>query len=213
VAAGTLAFDDAVKLVRQRGRYMQQAVSVGRGAMAAVLGGELEAIERACAETEGVVEPVNYNCPGQLVIAGAKEAVERASAAVRSAGAKVRLLPVSAPFHSSLMKPAEDELRPHLEQTTFRDPTVPVYVNVDAAPVSEAAAARDALVRQVSRAVRWEQTMRRMLEDGVTLFVEIGPGKVLTGMLKRIDRDAATANVENPDDFAAALEAISAHRG
>lgn len=213
VAAGTLAFEDAVKLVRQRGQYMQQAVPVGQGAMAAVLGGELEAIEKACADTEGVVEPVNYNCPGQLVIAGDKDAVERASAAIRSAGAKVRPLPVSAPFHSSLMKPAEDNLRPHLEQTAFRDPSVPVYVNVDAAPVSEAAAARDALVRQVSRAVRWEQTMRRMLEDGATLFVEIGPGKVLTGMLKRIDKDAAKANVEKPEDFAAALEAIAAHRG
>ncbi|MDD9932010.1 MAG: ACP S-malonyltransferase [Myxococcales bacterium] len=212
VCAGTLAFADAVKLVRQRGQYMQQAVPVGVGAMAAVLGGDVAAVEAACAETEGAVEPVNYNCPGQLVIAGAKEAVEAAGARIKEAGAKVRPLPVSAPFHSSLMQPAEDNLRPHLEQVSFSDPSVPVYVNVDAAPVIAADAARDALVRQVSRAVRWEQTIRRMLEDGVTLFVEIGPGKVLTGMLRRIDKGAAKANVENPADFEAARAAIAEHR-
>ncbi|MGD8862331.1 MAG: ACP S-malonyltransferase [Myxococcales bacterium] len=213
VAAGTLAFDDAVRLVRQRGQYMQEAVPVGEGAMAAVLGGDLEAIEKACADTPGVVEPVNYNCPGQLVIAGAKEAVEQATARIKEAGAKVRPLPVSAPFHSSLMRPAEDNLRPHLEQAAFNDPSVPVYVNVDAAPVTTAAAARDALARQVSRAVRWEQAIRRMLEDGVTLFVEIGPGKVLSGMLRRIEKDAGKANVETPADFDGAREAIVAHRG
>jgi [acyl-carrier-protein] S-malonyltransferase len=176
--------------------------------MAAVLGGELAAIERACQETEGVVEPVNYNCPGQLVIAGEKGAVDRAVARIQSEGAKAKLLNVSAPFHSSLMKPAEDRFAPHLAEARFSDPRVPVYVNVDAAPVSTAAAAREALVRQVSRSVRWEQTIQRMLEDGVGLFVEIGPGKALTGMIKRIDKNALRANIESPADFEAARAAI-----
>jgi [acyl-carrier-protein] S-malonyltransferase len=208
VAAETLAFEDAVRLVRKRGQLMQEAVPVGVGAMAAVLGGELAAIERACQETEGVVEPVNYNCPGQLVIAGEEGAVDRAVARIQSEGAKAKLLNVSAPFHSSLMKPAEDRFAPHLAEARFSDPRVPVYVNVDAAPVSTAAAAREALVRQVSRSVRWEQTIQRMLEDGVGLFVEIGPGKALTGMIKRIDKNALRANIESPADFEAARAAI-----
>ncbi|MFI5307974.1 MAG: ACP S-malonyltransferase [Polyangiales bacterium] len=212
VAAGTLAFEDAVRLVRQRGLFMQEAVPVGRGAMAAVLGGEAAAVERACAETSGVVEPVNYNCPGQLVIAGEKEAVERASERIRGEGAKVRALPVSAPFHCRLMQPAEDRFRPCLEAASFRDPELPVYVNVDASEVRTAAGARDALLRQISRPVRWEQSVRRMLEDGVRLFVEVGPGKVLSGMIRRIDKAAVCVNVETPADFDAAREAIRAQR-
>jgi len=213
VAAGTLAFEDAVRLVRQRGLFMQEAVPVGRGAMAAVLGGEAAAVERACAETAGIVEPVNYNCPGQLVIAGEKAAVEAASERIRGEGAKVRALPVSAPFHCRLMRPAEDKFRPSLLGAAFRDPELPVYVNVDASCVRGAAAARDALVRQISRPVRWEQSVRKMLEDEVRLFVEIGPGKVLSGMIKRIDKSAVCVNVETPADFAAARDAIRAQRG
>ena len=213
VAAGTLAFEDAVLLVRERGRCMQEAVPVGQGAMAAVLGGELSAIEQACAETEGVVEPVNYNCPGQLVIAGETAAVERAGERIKQTGAKVRPLPVSAPFHCRLMLPAEERFRTHLERASLRDPELPVYVNVDAAKVTSAAAARDALVRQISRPVRWEQSIRRMLEDGVTLFVEIGAGKALAGMIKRIDKATPCVNVEAPADLPAAREAIRAHRG
>lgn len=212
VAAGTLAFEDAVRLVRRRGQLMQEAVPVGVGAMAAVLGGEVAAIEQACAATEGVVEPVNYNCPGQLVIAGDKAAVEAASARIKEAGAKVRPLPVSAPFHCRLMRPAEERFAPHLQQASFRTPAVPVYVNVDAAAVTSDAAARDALIRQISRPVRWEQSVRRMLEDGVGLFVEIGPGRVLAGMIKRIAKDVPCANVESPDDFEAARAAIRAQR-
>jgi [acyl-carrier-protein] S-malonyltransferase len=208
IAAETLAFEDAVRLVRKRGQLMQAAVPVGVGAMAAVLGGELAAIERACQETQGVVEPVNYNCPGQLVIAGEKGAVDRALVRIQSEGAKAKLLNVSAPFHSSLMKPAEERFAPFLAEAKLSDPKVPVYVNVDAAPVSTAAAARQALVRQVSRSVRWEQTIRRMLEDGVGLFIEIGPGKALTGMIKRIDKEALRANIESPADFEAARAAI-----
>jgi len=213
IAAETLAFEDAVRLVRRRGQLMQEAVPVGVGAMAAVLGGEVAAIEEACAQTEGVVEPVNYNCPGQLVIAGEQGAVERASALIQQRGGKVKPLPVSAPFHSSLMKPAEERFAPFLAEAAFADPKVPVYVNVDAAPVTTAAAARDALVRQVSRSVRWEQTIVRMLEDGVGLFVEIGVGKALTGMIKRISKDALRVNVETPADLEAARAAIDKARG
>lgn len=212
VAARTLSFEDAVRLVRQRGLFMQEAVPVGQGAMAAVLGGELAAIERACQETEGVVEAVNYNCPGQLVIAGETAAVERASERIKGEGGKVRPLPVSAPFHCRLMKPAEDKFRAPLERADFRDPDMPVYVNVDAVAVTTRDAARDALARQISRPVRWEQSVRRMLEDGVRLFVEIGPGRVLSGMIKRIDKTAVCVAVESPADFAAARTAIAAQR-
>lgn len=213
VAAGTVEFEAAVRLVRKRGQYMQEAVPVGQGAMAAVLGGEVAAIEKACAEAGGIVEPVNYNCPGQLVIAGEAGAVERASKRIGEAGGKVRNLPVSAPFHCQLMKPAEDKFRVDLEAATFKDPAVPVYVNVDAAKVTTAAAARDALVRQISRPVRWEQSVRRMIEDGFSLFVEIGPGKVLSGMIKRIEKSVPCVSIETPADFAAARTAIAAQRG
>jgi len=212
VAAGTVEFEAAVALVRKRGRYMQEAVPVGVGAMAAVLGGEVETIERICAETQGVVTPVNYNCPGQLVIAGEKAAVQTASAAIAAAGGKVKELPVSAPFHCALMEPAEQRLAPDLKATAFQAPQVPLYVNVDAVAVSSADAARDALIRQVSRPVRWQQSVERMLADGVTLFVEIGPGKVLANLIKRISKDAERVNVETPADIAAAQAAIAKHR-
>jgi [acyl-carrier-protein] S-malonyltransferase len=212
VAASTLVFEDAVRLVRERGVCMQEAVPVGQGAMAAVLGGELAAIERACKEAEGVVEPVNYNCPGQVVIAGERDAVRRASERIGAEGARVRALPVSAPFHCQLMKPAEDRFSAELEATTFHDPSFAVYVNVDAGKVESAAAARNALVRQISRPVRWEQSIRRMLEDDVRLFIEIGPGKALSGMIRRIDKAAACINVESPADFQAAREAIRLQR-
>jgi [acyl-carrier-protein] S-malonyltransferase len=213
VAAGTLDFEAAVKLVRKRGQYMQEAVPVGQGAMAAVLGGELAEIERACAETEGVVEPVNYNCPGQLVIAGASAAVAAASERIKAAGAKVRALPVSAPFHSSLMRPAEERFRVDLEAASFADPQFPVFVNVDAIAVSSANAARDALIRQVSRPVRWSQSVEQMLQAGVVLFVEIGPGKVLGGMIKRIDKAAKCVSIQTPADFEPARQALRDARG
>jgi [acyl-carrier-protein] S-malonyltransferase len=212
VAAGTLSFRDAVALVRKRGRYMQEAVPVGVGAMAAVLGADAALVEKICDETEGVVAPANYNCPGQLVIAGEASAVAQAVATLQAAGGKVRILPVSAPFHCQLMQPAEDKLEPDLRLVAWSAPNVPIYVNVDAAPVDNADAARIALVRQVSRPVRWQQTMERMLADGVSLFVEIGPGKVLTTLLKRIAKDVARVNVEAPADMEAARAAIAKHR-
>ncbi|HEX2676455.1 MAG TPA: ACP S-malonyltransferase [Polyangiales bacterium] len=213
VCAGTLGFEDAVRLVRKRGLYMQDAVPVGQGAMAAVLGGDAAMVEAACREAGGTVEPVNYNCPGQLVLAGETAAVHAVIRLIETRGAKAKLLPVSAPFHCALMKPAEQRLEVDLRATKFAAPEVPIYVNVDAAPIQSADAARDALVRQVSRPVRWQQAIERMVADGVGLFVEIGPGKALTGMIRRIAKDAKRANVESPADFEAARKAIAEARG
>lgn len=208
VCAGTLRFEDAVRLVRLRGRLMQEAVPVGAGAMAAILKLDDETVRRLCEETDGLVEPVNYNAPGQVVIAGEASAVEAASAKVRELKGRPMPLPVSAPFHCRLMRPAEEQLGPHLAEAHFVDPAFPVYVNVDAAPVTTADDARDALRRQVSRPVRWTESVERMIADGVGLFVEIGAGAALKGMIKRIDPDVATVSVQGPEDFAAAREAI-----
>lgn len=212
VAAGTLRFDDAVRVVRQRGLFMQEAVPVGTGAMAAVLKAERALVERVCAGIDAVVEPVNFNSPGQIVIAGSAEGVLRASEALTAEKARVMALPVSAPFHSSLMRPAEERLAPLLNALPFADPRVPVYVNVDAAPVTAGAAARDALVRQVSRAVRWDEAVVAMIAAGVSVFVEIGPGKVLSGLLKRIDKNATAISVQSMVDVPAARLALEAAR-
>lgn len=212
VAAGTLRFDDAVRVVRQRGLFMQEAVPVGTGAMAAVLKAERELVERVCAGIDAVVEPVNFNSPGQIVIAGSAEGVLRASEVLTAEKARVMALPVSAPFHSSLMRPAEERLAPLLNALPFADPRVPVYVNVDAAPVTAGAAARDALVRQVSRAVRWDEAVVAMIAAGVSVFVEIGPGKVLSGLLKRIDKNATAISVQSMTDVPAARAALEAAR-
>jgi [acyl-carrier-protein] S-malonyltransferase len=209
VAAGTLAFERAVRIVRLRGTYMQEAVPVGAGAMAAVLGGDLSAIEALLRAVPGVVEPVNYNSPGQLVIAGDAAAVEAAKPALVALGCKVIPLPVSAPFHSRLMKPAEERLQPQLLDTPFLDTATPIYVNVDAAPITRGDDARDALVRQVSRPVRWQESVERMRADGVTLCIEIGAGKVLAGLTKRIDKQLPVISVQSPADFEAARNAIA----
>jgi [acyl-carrier-protein] S-malonyltransferase len=211
VAAGTLGFEDAVQLVRKRGKFMQDAVPVGEGAMAAVLRADREVVESICNEIDGVVEPVNYNGPGQIVIAGAARAVQLASDALKQRGARVMGLPVSAPFHSSLMKPAEDRLRPELEAVTMGAPKAPIYVNVSATSVTSASDAREALARQVSRPVLWEQSVARMVADGVTLFVEVGPGRVLAGLIGRIAQDVVRVNVEGPNDLEPARQAISDH--
>jgi [acyl-carrier-protein] S-malonyltransferase len=159
------------------------------------------------------VEAVNYNCPGQLVIAGEADAVERASEAIRQQqSVKIRKLPVSAPFHCRLMAPAEKNLRPLLEQADFGDPRIPVYVNVSAEPVLTAGEAREALARQVARPVLWQQTVERMIADGARLFVEIGPGKVLTRLVGRIDKTVTAINVEDPEGFEAARQAIAQAR-
>ncbi len=212
VCAGTLPFEEAVKLVRLRGTYMQDAVPVGVGAMSAILKLDDAAVEEICEATEGVVEPVNYNAPGQIVIAGETAAVAAAGEAVKAAGGRAMPLPVSAPFHCRLMKPAEERLAPHLEALEFEAPRVPVYVNVDATPVSEGAAARDALVRQVSRPVRWTASVERMVADGVGLFVEIGEGAALKGMIRRIAKGVPTVNLGKPEDLDAVRAAIAEAR-
>jgi [acyl-carrier-protein] S-malonyltransferase len=208
VAAGTFAFADAVRTVRNRGRYMQEAVPVGAGAMAAILGLDGDAVAAACAEGAAgeVVSPANLNAPGQVVIAGTKAAVERAGAAAKARGAK-RVIPlaVSAPFHCALMKPAEDRLAPELRALAVQAPRCPVVANVDAEPKRDGAAAVEALVRQVSGAVQWEAVVRRLASEGVRTYVEVGPGTVLAGLVRKIDREARVASLEDP----AGLDALA----
>jgi [acyl-carrier-protein] S-malonyltransferase len=204
VAAGTISFADALRVVRHRGRYMQEAVPVGAGAMAAILGLDAGAVARACEEAAqgDVVSPANYNAPGQVVIAGATAAVERAGQRARELGAKrVVPLPVSAPFHCALMRPAEDRLAPELRALRTSDPGVPVIANVDAEPKRDAGSAIDALVRQVSAPVRWEGVVRRLASAGVRTYVEVGPGTVLSALVRRIDRDATVRSVEREKDL------------
>jgi len=215
VAAGTLSFADAVRIVRRRGRYMQEAVPVGAGAMAAILGLDAERVAQACAEAaQGeVVSPANMNAPGQVVIAGARDAVARAGERARQLGAKrVIPLPVSAPFHCALMKPAEERLAPELRALPVVDPRVPVVANVDAQPKRDGASAIEALVRQVSMPVRWEDSVRRLASEGVRAYVELGPGSVLSGLVRKIHREATVLNVESPEGLAA-VEALFASEG
>jgi len=201
VAARSLTLKEAAATVRRRGQYMQQAVPVGQGAMAAILALDLAQIEAACAEAaQGeVVAPANINSPGQVVIAGHAKAVDRAMEACKARGAKRALkLPVSAPFHCALMKPAQDRLAPDLLALPFRDPEVPLVNNVDATVVTTAEACREGLVRQVSGAVRWQASVEHLVSLGVKTFVEIGPGTVLSGLVKKTARDARILNVDDP---------------
>ena len=210
VAAGTLALGDAVRLVRNRGRYMQDAVPVGEGGMAAILGLDEAGVVRACEEAaQGeVVSPANLNGHGQIVIAGTAAAVARAVARAKALGARHTVpLKVSAPFHCALMAPAAMRLAPELHAVRSRDPRVAVVANVDAEPKRSAAASIDALIRQVSSPVRWESVIQRLASEGVTAYVEVGPGKVLSGLVKKIVRDATILNVEGPDDLSA-VEAL-----
>jgi [acyl-carrier-protein] S-malonyltransferase len=212
VAAGTLDYADALRIVRRRGRYMQEAVPVGTGAMSAILGLDLEKVTQACLEAADgdVVSPANLNGGGQVVIAGAKSAVARAGERAKALGAKrVLPLPVSAPFHCALMKPAQDRLAPELRALPAHTPRVPIVANVDATPRRSAAEAIEALVEQVSSPVRWEDVVRRLASEGVTTYVEVGPGTALSGMVRRIHREATVLNLASPDD----LPAIDAWRG
>jgi [acyl-carrier-protein] S-malonyltransferase len=205
VAAGALEFRDAVVAVRRRGEYMQEAVPVGEGAMGAILALDLLAVEQACREAaQGrVVAPANINCPGQVVIAGHVDAVERAMDLCEEAGARrTVLLPVSAPFHCELMAPAQERLARDLAGIRFRDPEVPVVNNVDAQLVGTAEECRGGLIRQVSAPVRWQQSVEAMAHAGVTTFVEVGPGTVLSGLVKKICKRTQVLNVED----AASLE-------
>ena len=207
VAAGAIAFKDAVPLVRFRAEAMQEAVPVGEGGMAAILGLSDDDVRAACAEASvaGVVEAVNFNAPAQVVIAGAKAAVEKACEIAKAKGAKRALpLPVSAPFHSSLLKPASDRLREYLANVTINAPVIPVINNVDVAIVSDPAAIKDALVRQAASPVRWVETVQKMKGEGITRVVECGPGKVLAGLVKRIDGEIVGDAIFDP----ASLEAV-----
>jgi [acyl-carrier-protein] S-malonyltransferase len=188
VAAGALGFRDAIVLVHKRGRYMQEAVPEGEGIMLALIGIDPTRIAEAIAADGGAVDIANYNAPGQTVIAGERAAARRV--AERRGARKTIELPVSAPFHSRLMRPAEERLRADLARVPFVDPQIPLYNNVEAQPVTSAAAARDGLARQVSRSVRWTESIERMAADGLRTFVEVGPGTVLSGMIRRIDRGA-----------------------
>jgi [acyl-carrier-protein] S-malonyltransferase len=211
VAAGSLSLTDAVKTVRARGRYMQEAVPVGVGAMAAILGADLDVITSACAEAaEGQVCSVaNINSPNQVVIAGAAAAIDRAIGLLKERGARRAMkLNVSAPFHCALMQPAQERLAVDLDGIPFKDLVTPIVTNVDARAIKRAAEARDVLVRQVSQPVRWLESVEFLINQGVQTFIEIGPGKVLSGLVRQIDRDPRCVNVEDKASLCATREAL-----
>ncbi|HET9182396.1 MAG TPA: ACP S-malonyltransferase [Candidatus Angelobacter sp.] len=200
VAAGTIEFTEAVRAVNKRGRYMQEAVPAGEGAMAAILAMSLEDLQKVCADAaQGeVVSPANINSPDQIVISGSKAAVERTAALAKERGAKKAImLPVSAPFHCALMQPAQDRLAQDLQQVEFSAPEIPVISNIDAQPKSGAEASRNALISQVTGAVQWLACVCKLIELGANTFVEVGVGKVLTGLMRQIDRSQTAMNVED----------------
>jgi [acyl-carrier-protein] S-malonyltransferase len=212
VAAGTLSFADAVRTVRNRGKYMQEAVPVGVGAMAAILGMELDNVSAVCADAaQGeVCEPANINSSEQIVISGNTAAVERAAALASDRGAKrAILLQVSAPFHCALMKPAQYRLAADLATLAFQNPTIPLACNVDAALLNDAGRSREALVRQVTGSVKWNQSMHLLIAQGVERFLEVGPGKVLCGLMRQIDRSKACANMGDEASLQKTLEQLA----
>jgi [acyl-carrier-protein] S-malonyltransferase len=209
VAAGSMTFMDAVALVRKRGKYMQEAVPVGVGAMAAVLGLENDIVIDCCktASSEGIVEPANFNCPGQVVVAGEIKAVEKLIELAKVKGARrAMILPVSAPFHCSLLKPAGEKLAVELEKIELYNINIPVVTNVTAEFMEDKSQVKDLLIRQVSSSVLWEESIRKMISAGVETFVEIGPGKVLSGFVKKIDKSIKTLNVEDIESLNKTLE-------
>ena len=213
VAAGALGFADALRLVRKRGSYMQDAVPAGEGAMAAIMGLSPAVVADVCkrAANGEVVSPANLNSPEQTVISGSAGAVKRAVELASQRGAKrAVILPVSAPFHSALMIPAQKRLEADLRQTPFANPRVPLVTNVDADSVSTGEEAREALIRQVTMPVRWEESMRQLMEEGVTSFVEVGPGRVLTGLLRQIERSVLALNVEDEKSLEGTVEKLAA---
>jgi [acyl-carrier-protein] S-malonyltransferase len=212
VASGTFAFADAVRTVRNRGKYMQEAVPVGVGAMAAILGMDLASVEAVCRDAaQGeVCQAANINSPEQIVISGATAAVERAAKLADERGAKrAKLLPVSAPFHCSLMKPAQDRLEADLNALKMQKPVYPVACNVDAELVADDLRARDTLLRQVTGSVKWEQCMRLLIGQGVQTFIEVGPGKVLCGLMRQIDRSKTCVNVGDESSLAKTIESLA----
>jgi [acyl-carrier-protein] S-malonyltransferase len=212
VASGTFGFAEALRTVRNRGKYMQEAVPVGIGAMAAILGMDAAKVTEVCKDAaQGeVCEPANLNSPEQIVISGNTAAVERAAKLADERGAKrAKLLPVSAPFHCSLMKPAQDRLQADLDALKLQKPVYPVACNVDAALVTDDLRARDTLVRQVTGSVKWDQCMRLLIAQGVQTFIEVGPGKVLCGLMRQIDRSKTCLNVSDDATMTKALESLA----
>lgn len=197
VANGTLNFEDGLKLVSQRALAMQRACEIQPSTMAAVLGLEDEVVEKICTEVEGIVVPANYNCPGQLVISGEVDAVNVACEKMKEAGARrALLLPVGGAFHSPLMEPAREELAAAIESTEFKIPTCPIYQNVTTTAVSDAEEIKKNLILQLTAPVKWTQSVQQMVQDGAATFVEVGPGKVLQGLVKKIHREAETSSAE-----------------
>jgi [acyl-carrier-protein] S-malonyltransferase len=212
VASGTFSFSDAVRTVRNRGKYMQDAVPVGVGAMAAILGMDFDKVAAVCQDAaQGeVCAPANINSPEQIVISGNTAAVERAAKLADERGAKrAKLLPVSAPFHCSLMKPAQDRLEADLDALKLQKPVYPVACNVDAELVTDDLRARDTLVRQVTGSVKWDQSIRLLIAQGVQTFVEVGPGKVLCGLMRQIDRSKPALNVGDEASLIKTLESLT----
>jgi len=212
VAAGTLSFADAVRAVHNRGKYMQEAVPVGTGAMAAIIGMSIDAVVSLCADAaQGeVCEPANINSPDQIVISGHAAAIERVVKLADERGAKrAKILPVSAPFHCSLMKPAQDRLAVDLNALNFSAPAVPVIANVYAKPVEDAVSSREALIRQVTGAVKWSECVQVLISRGVQTLVEVGPGKILSGLMRQIDRTKKTVNVEDEASLHKTMEHLA----
>ena len=211
VAAGSLKFEDALRAVRKRGLYMQEAVPPGEGAMAALIGISFETVQSICAEASclGVCAPANINSPNQTVIGGHRPAVERAVELAKSKGAKrAVMLAVSAPFHCELMRPAAERLAAVFSETRFSDLEIPLVTNVDAELIRTGAEARQALLRQVASPVRWSDSVKRLLEEGVTTFIEVGPGKVLSGLVRQISRQCQILNVEDVQSLDATVAAL-----
>ena len=211
VAAGALPFSEAVRIVRKRGAFMQEAVAAGEGAMAALLGGDVETVNAVCAEASslGVCSPANLNSPNQIVIAGNRAAVERAVELANERGIRrAVMLAVSAPFHCALMAPAAERLQPVLAAATFADLQTPLVTNVDAEIITSGDAAREALFRQVASPVRWSDSVKRLLEADVQTFIEVGTGKVLSGLVRSISRESKILNVENLESLEATVAAL-----
>ena len=212
VAAGTISFTDAVRAVRSRGKYMQEAVPVGTGSMAAIVGMNIEAVTTLCADAaQGeVCEPANINSPDQIVISGSVAAIERAVKLAEERGAKrAKMLQVSAPFHCSLMKPAQERLAADLETLNFSAPQVPVIADVSARPVEDAGSAREALIHQVTGSVKWNESIQLLIARGVQTFIEVGPGKILSGLMRQIDRTKKALNVEDEASLHKAMEYLA----
>ncbi len=212
VAVGSLNFTDAVRLVRKRGQYMQDAVPAGQGGMAAIMGISPAVVQDACKRAAGgeICSPANLNSPEQTVISGHASAVKRAVEIASQLGAKrSMMLAVSAPFHSALMMPAQEKLEKDLRATAFADLQVPLVTNVDADTIRKGDEAREALIRQVTMPVRWQESMRLLLDEGVNTFVEVGPGKVLTGLMRQIERSVAMLNVEDEKSLQGTVEKIA----